>query len=210
VQTDVDRLKHIAELKGVFGATNVRIFSYYNKKNRLSKDDWKATSLEYLSTLKEVAVDAGLVLYHENESEIYGDASDDVLDLTVLRDGEAFCFIYDFANYIRTGEEGWATWQKMKSTTDCFHFKDQKKNGQHVPMGQGETDAAKILKDAADSGWSGPITLEPHLSFSDAVLATHASGSGDLSLKDMPKHETFHIAAEEARKLIESVGAEWA
>ena len=186
----------------------MRIFSYYNKGG-LPKDEWKAQTQENLSLLKETAAEAGLVLYHENESGIYGDASDDVLDLAGLRDGKSFCFIYDFANYIRTGEDGWTTWQKMKDTTDCFHFKDQLKNGQHVPMGQGETDSTKILQDAADSGWSGPITLEPHLSFSDAVLQTNVHGSGDVTLKDMPKQDTFNLAAEAAKALIENVGAKW-
>ena len=44
------------------------------------------------------------------------------------------------------------------------------------------------------SGWAGPITLEPHLSFSDAVLATNVHGSGDKSLKDMPKEEVEKAA----------------
>src|SRR5690606_26037102 len=109
VQTDLDKLAHLAELSKVFGCKAVRIFSYYNKKARLPKDQWKAKAIENLRKLGDLAAKHDLVLYHENESDIYGDHPDDVLQLSELRDGRHFKLIYDFANYIRTGVEGWAT-----------------------------------------------------------------------------------------------------
>jgi sugar phosphate isomerase/epimerase len=119
IQVDLDRLTHLGKLKDIFGCNKVRIFSYYNKQGA-SKDEWKARTRDNLKQICELAASLGMELYHENESHIYGDASDDVLDLADLRDGKSFFFIYDFANYIRTGEEGWDTWQKMKSTTDIL------------------------------------------------------------------------------------------
>ena len=206
LQQDLDRLRHLGELSGIFGCKAVRLFSFFNK-TKLAKGDWQAKSLESMGKLKELALKLGLVLYHENESHIFGDHSDDVLKLAELRDGKSFMLIYDFANYIRTDEAGWDTWQKLKDKTDYFHFKDQKSSGQHMPMGQGDTDATRIMQDVAASGWEGGITLEPHLSFSDAVLATGASGTGAVALKDLPRAETFHIAAEAATKLVQQVGA---
>src|SRR5690606_26178239 len=135
----------------------------------------------------------GLVLYHENESEIFGDHPDDVAELIPLRDGETFKLIYDFANYIRTGVDGWKSWEMFRDVTDCFHFKDQKKDGQHVPLGQGETDAARIVADAAERGWSGPCVIEPHLTHSKAVLSTGVHGTGSKALADMTPAETFQI-----------------
>ena len=205
IQVDLDRLTHLGKLKDIFGCNKVRIFSYYNKQGA-SKDEWKAKTRENLKKICDLAASLGMELYHENESHIYGDASDDVLDLADLRDGKSFFFIYDFANYIRTGEEGWDTWQKMKSTTDYFHFKDQKKNGEHMPMGQGETSSFEILKDAAEAGWEGGCTLEPHLSHSDAVLATNAEGSGMKALKDMTTAESFQVAAEGAIDVLTRIG----
>ena len=205
VQTDLDRLAHLGRLKDIFGCNAVRIFSYYNKQNA-PKDAWKARAVDNLKRLCDLAARLDLVLYHENESHIYGDATDDVLDLAGLRDGSTFMLIYDFANYIRTGEDGWQSWQKMKGTTDYFPFKDQKKSGEHVPMGQGETHAFEILKDAADSGWSGGCTLEPHLKHSAAVLATHAAGEGMKALKDMTEAECFQVAADGAIDVLRRIG----
>jgi len=205
VQTDIDRLQHLGKLKAIFGCDKVRIFSYYNKQGA-SKADWKARTIDNLKRLSDLAGELGLALYHENESGIYGDAADDVLDLAGLRNGQSFFFIYDFANYIRTGETGWATWQKLKDTTDYFHFKDQKQSGEHVPIGQGETDSMKILQDAAASGWEGGCTLEPHLKHSKAVLATNAEGEGMRELANLNEADVFHVAAEAANDVLKQLG----
>jgi sugar phosphate isomerase/epimerase len=204
-EPELQKLEHLAKMKDVFGATDVRMFSYFNKQGA-SHDQWREQSIDRLKRLRDKAGQLGLVLYHENESHIFGDKSDDVAALAELRDGETFKLIYDFANYTRTGEDGWSIWQKLKDQTDCFHFKDQKNNGQHVPMGQGDSDAVRIVSDAVSAGWSGPCTLEPHLAFSDAVLATGASGTGDLSLKDMDRADVFQVAAEAAHSFLKQCG----
>lgn len=208
VQSDLDRLAHLGELSKVFGCKAVRIFSYYNKKAKLPKDQWKAKAIENLRRLMDVADKHGLSLYHENESEIFGDHPDDVLELAELR-GERFKLIYDFANYIRTGVGGWQTWQMFRDKTDAFHFKDQRKSGEHTPMGQGETDAPRILADAVAMKWTGPCTLEPHLKHSGVVLATHASGTGMESLKDRSEADIFQIAVDAAKNLMTQVGASY-
>ncbi|MEX0745108.1 MAG: sugar phosphate isomerase/epimerase [Phycisphaeraceae bacterium] len=207
IEADLAKLRHLAKMRDIFGCNGVRIFSYYNKTG-LSHADWQQKSLDHLKKLIDLADQLDLVLYHENESGIFGDKSDDVLAIAELR-GPRLKLIYDFANYIRTGEAGWDTWQKCKGITDCFHFKDQRKNREHMPLGQGETDAREILADAAKAGWSGPCTVEPHLTQSKAVLATHFTGTGATALADMPKAETFHLAATEAQKLMDALGIDY-
>lgn len=206
VKIDLDKLAHLAELSKVFGCKSVRIFSYYNKKAGLPKAQWQARALDNLRRLMDLADRHGLTLYHENESEIFGDHPDDVLRLAELR-SERFKLIYDFANYIRTGVGGWETWQMFRDKTDAFHFKDQRKSGEHTPLGQGETDARRILADAVALKWTGPCTLEPHLKHSGVVLATHASGTGMHSLQDRSEADIFQIAVEAAKDLMKQVGA---
>lgn len=202
---ELGRIDHLGKMLEVFGATGVRIFSFYNKAG-VAAADWKAQSFDKLSTLIERAGDLGLVLYHENETEIYGDHPDQVMELAELR-GEHFKLIYDFANYLRTGAEPWANWQRMKGVTDALHFKDQKTSGDHAPIGEGDTLASEIVADAVKSGWSGPCTLEPHLFMSDAVLATNVHGRGDTSLEGKSRGELFQIAAEHARAMMSQAGA---
>ncbi len=199
-QTELDRLDHLAAMRGVFGATGVRIFSFYNKAG-VSQEDWRTQGFDKLDQLIQRAEQHGLVLYHENETEIYGDHPDQIDELAQLRGGH-FKLIYDFANYLRTGADPWENWQRLKPVTDALHFKDQKANGDHVPIGQGDTMASEILADAVKSGWSGPCTLEPHLFMSDAVLATNVHGRGDTSLAGKPRGELFQIAAQAAHGLM--------
>lgn len=218
--TDLDRLDHLAKMRDVFGCEAIRIFSYYNAKGA-DHDTWEREAVNRLKRLRDEAGRLDLRLYHENESDIFGDHPDDVLRLGELRDGETFFLIYDFANYIRTGVDGWASWRMMRSQTDCFHFKDMvavdegkgesaKRHFQHVPMGHSEdTQAKRILADAKEAGWEGPCTLEPHLKASEAVLATGFSGEANRSLKDLSAKESFHIAAEAAKQLLDEVGVEY-
>ena len=222
--TDLDRLNHLAKMRDVFGCEAVRIFSYYNR-NGADKDAWEQAAVDRLLRLRDEAGRLDLQLYHENESDIFGDHPDDVLRLAELRDGETFFLIYDFANYIRTGVDGWASWRMMRNKTDCFHFKDMlvieeggeggegeniKRRHQHVPMGGSEdTQAKRILADAYEADWEGPCTLEPHLKASEAVLATGFSGEANRSLKDLSAQESFQVAAEAARRLLDEVGVEY-
>lgn len=205
VKIDLDKLEHLARLSAIFGCRAVRMFSYFNKQ-KLGKDQWKQKAFDNLNRLREVAARHELVLYHENESHIFGDHPDDVLQLAELRDGKTFRLIYDFANYVRTGVDGWAIWQMFADKTDCFHFKDQRQSGEHTPMGQGDTHARRILEDAKARGWSGPCTIEPHLTHSGVVVATGSSGTGAQSLKDLTPPQTFQIAVEASHKLLQDLG----
>ncbi len=207
IQIDLDKLDHLGKLKDLFGATGVRVFSYYNKSNA-DKAKWQQESLDRLKRLRDRAGDLGLVLFHENESDIFGDHPEDVARIAQLRDGQTFKLIYDFANYIRTGVEPSQCWAMFKDQTDCFHLKDQMQDGQHVPIGRGDTDAEAILRDAVESGWQGPCVIEPHLTHSQAVVATGAHGAGDVSLAGMSPAQSFQVATKAAHELIASVGAE--
>lgn len=204
---DTDRLEHLGRLKGVFGASAVRIFSYYNKTG-IGKAQWRQQSLDRLKHLRDLAGRLGLVLYHENESEIFGDHPDDVAAIAELRDGETFKLIYDFANYLRAGVSPQTSWAMFRDTTDCFHLKDQRHDNQHVPLGQGDTDAQAILRDAHARGWRGPCVLEPHLTHSSAVVATGVHGTGDQSLASMSPADSFQVALKAAQDLLASIHAD--
>jgi len=206
-ETDLERLRHIAQLAPIFNCNAVRIFSYYNKTEK-PYDEWKNESLRRLGALKEEAKKLGLVLYHENERHIFGDRCNEILEIAnALRDGETFRLIFDFDNYNQSGDDVWENWQQLKNVTDAFHLKDSTKENQHVPIGQGAGHAREILGDAAQSGWNGPVSLEPHLAHSDAVMATGPSGEANQEFKNLSPADCFHVAAEEAKKLLAEIGA---
>lgn len=208
VESDLKRLRHLGELRDTFGASAVRIFSYYNRGGA-SGAQWRRATLDRLNALRDEAGRLGLHLYHENESGIYGDEIERVLEIAELREPGVFSMIYDFANYIRAGRDGLATWRLAKPVTDAFHLKDQTRDGEHTPMGRGDTDAEAILRDAVESGWGGPLTVEPHLKFSEAVVATGVHGRAAVDSATMTQRETFAMAVAAAQELLTRVGADW-
>ncbi|QQE13501.1 sugar phosphate isomerase/epimerase [Planctomycetota bacterium] len=201
---DIEKLNHLADLAPILGTNKVRIFSYYNNAN-LPKDQWQAEAMHRLHQLSLVAEKRDMVLYHENESDIFGDHPDDIVTISSLR-SDNFKLIYDFANFLRTSATPDESWSKLKSITDCFHLKDQKLDNQHTPIGLGDTNSPAILTEAITNGFTGPIIVEPHLTHSEAVLATHSTGTGDLSLASLPPAETFHIAVTTAQQLLTDAG----
>jgi len=211
-EPDVARLEHLGELRKIFGAEKVRLFSYYNKTDELPFAEWKAESLRRLKVLADLSQKLGLVLYHENEIGIFGHTLETV---GILRDEmranhPCFKLIFDFDNYNQVGEDAWTNWQTLVECTDAIHLKESQKQDdgtfQHVPAGQGDGHIPESLADLAKRGWSGPLTLEPHLARSPAVLATGPHGEANQSLTDMSDAECFKVAAKAARGLLNEVG----
>lgn len=205
LQSDIDRLDHLGKLVDIFDCKAVRMFSFYNK-NKVSNDQWRKESLDRLSKLSARAKQLGLVLYHENERHIWGDTLEQVKDFLPLR-GEQFKLIFDFDNYNQSGDDVWQNWVELRDATDAIHLKDSDKSNQHTPVGQGNGQVEKILADAVARGWSGPLTLEPHLKHSGAVAATGPSGQANQSYKDMSAADCFHVAAKEAINLLGRIKA---
>lgn len=204
---DMDKLNHLGEMAPIFGCSAVRMFSYYNK-SELSHDEWRKHTLQRLEVLRDRAEKMGLVLYHENERHIFGDLTDDVETLADLRNA-SFKLIFDFDNYQQSGEDVWATWLRLADRTDAIHLKDSTEGNMHVPVGQGNGQIEKILSDAVARGWSGPLTLEPHLTHSKSVVSTGPSGQQNQAYSAMEPAESFEIAAQAAKDLLAKVGANW-
>ncbi len=201
------RLEHLGEMRKVFGCDAVRIFSYYNKAEQ-PMDTWAAESVDRLKRLRDRAAQLGLVLYHENERHIYGDRLEQVLHLAEELRGDSFKLIFDFDNYNQSGDDVWANWQALKDRTDAIHLKDSTAppDPMHVPAGQGNGQIPRILADAKAIGWDGPLTLEPHLSHSQAVMATGPSGRENQALADMTQAESFQLAADAAKAVLDDLG----
>lgn len=204
---DLGKLRHMAQLAPIFNCYSIRIFSYFNKSER-PYEEWKTESLQRLSTLRDKASAHGLVVYHENESHIFGQRVEDVLELASALRSDHFRFIFDFDNYNQMGEDVWQSWQKLKGVTDAFHLKDSTKDRQHVLIGKGAGYAREILTDALQSGWQGPLSLEPHLNHSGAVAATGPGGVANQEFKNMSAADSFYVAAEAATALLKEIGAQ--
>ena len=203
--SELQKLRHLSELAPLFNCRAVRVFSYFNDHGA-PKGEWEAIALDRLTQLRDEAKALGLKLYHENERHIFGDLGRDVLKITALRD-EHFATIFDFDNFNQSGEDVWATWELLRDVTDSIHLKDSTKDNQHVPVGQGNGQVERILRDAISRGWSGPLAVEPHLTHSAAVAATGPSGNQNEAFSAMLPVDSFHVAVETAQQMIARVSA---
>ncbi|MFA7235898.1 MAG: TIM barrel protein [Phycisphaeraceae bacterium] len=210
---DRKKLTHLGELSKIFGAKAVRIFSYYNKKKQAGAAEFQRASLDRLKGLIDIAEKYDLVLYHENEGAIFGEK---LVNIRVLRDElrakypNRFKLIFDFDNYNHASEDVWTNWLELRDATDAIHLKDSKwmpgsDKPQHVPAGNGNGRIPEILADAARRGWTGPLTLEPHLTYSKAVLATGPGGEPNMDFAKLTPAESFQAAATAAIKLLKQV-----
>lgn len=207
VEIDLRRLNHLAALSDIFDARSVRVFSYYNKQ-QLPLAQWQREALGRLSRLSDLASRLGLVIYHENERHIFGDHLEQVLAISDhFRGHDSFKLIFDFDNYNQSGDDVWQNWSALHDHTDAFHLKDSTRDHMHVPVGQGTGQVKRILVDAVQRGWQGPLTLEPHLVHSGAMLATGPSGQANQALSEMSPRQVFDIAAEQATALLRDIGA---
>jgi len=212
LELDLKRLRHLGKLQSIFGARKVRIFSYYNREGA-DEAAWRKGSLDQLRKLVDLADELGLVLYHENELNIFGDY---LRRVCVLRDElhkphpDAFRLIFDFDNFNQCEENVWDNYLELRDHVGAIHLKESRRQAdgsyQHVPVGEGDGHIPQILGDLAERGWEGPLTLEPHLARSAAVLATGPHGAANQSLSDLSPQECFVVAAQAAHKVIEQVG----
>jgi sugar phosphate isomerase/epimerase len=86
------------------------------------------------------------------------------VDLLSTLDSPQFRGAFDFANFVQEHESPLEVWPSLKPYTIHIHVKDAiAATGQVVPAGQGDGQVEPILVDLQRSGYSGFLSLEPHL-----------------------------------------------
>lgn len=158
------RFERACALAVRFGTPNIRIFSFYPHEDGQPWAAHRGTVLSRLQLLTHLAVAHGLRLLHENESRIYGESPDHVVDLLTALNSPNFRAVYDPANYVHGGHDPWDAWRRTKAWTVHLHIKDWvhgEEKGCLAGIGQGRI--AEVLADAAEDGFRGFATLEPHL-----------------------------------------------
>jgi len=193
---EMERLKHACELAERFACRYIRVFSFYPPEGK-QITSFAAEVLARIGSWVEYVARShpNLVITHENESRIYGDLPERCVEICRRFAGPNFTGCYDFANFVNDGVERLfeAAWKPLRQYIGFFHLKDMKRGGGMMPMGQGDGEAERILKDAAARGYDGFMTLEPHLS--------HAG-----QFKGHTGPERFKTAVEAARQVCRAAG----
>jgi 3-dehydroshikimate dehydratase len=185
------RFKRVVQLAEHFNAPLIRLFSYYPPADGTPLSSFREEILSRFRDKVGVVASKNITLVHENEAKIYGEGGSNCLDLMSAINSPKLRMAFDFANFVQCGEKPLENWPALKPYSVHIHVKDAiLGTGKVVPAGEGDGQIEPILQDLAASGYSGFLSLEPH-------LAAHGQFSG-FSGPDL-----FVTAANALRKILD-------
>jgi sugar phosphate isomerase/epimerase len=191
---EVERLQTAIRLAGAFGTPLIRVFSYCHEG--VSHADCRDEVVARLRSWARIAEGAGVTLLLENESDLWGDTPDRLVDLFSAIDSPALRLTLDAGNFASLGiashDEGyrmlsrWLSHLQIKDVQTASHTV--------VPAGKGDGQIRQVLAAAQADGYQGYLSLEPHL-----AVAGRAGGFSGAAL--------FGTAADALRAILNDLGA---
>jgi sugar phosphate isomerase/epimerase len=161
---ELDRMRRVADVAAELGTTIVRIFSFFIPAGEPAAR-YRSQVIDRLGALARIAEERGLILAHENEKEIYGDVPDRCADLITAVDSPALRATFDPANFVQCGVRPFTqAYAPLRPYLVYLQVKDAlAATGEVVPAGQGDGELRETLAALRDSGFTGYMSLEPHL-----------------------------------------------
>ena len=184
-EEELAKLRRAGEVAGLLGISRIRIFSPEG-------DDWGVIE-PWMAKQVEFAEANDLVLMHENDGKYYGSIPENARRLFETFGSASFVAAFDFANSVQHGfyaMEDWFPW--VLPFLETVHIKDAREDGKVVPAGEGVGQVRETLVWLRDQGWSGVLSIEPHLQF--------AGDRGGFS-----GTESFGIAAKAIKGILEEL-----
>ena len=184
--------KKVVKTAKMLNARYIRMFSFYHDGGEWTEEERKDV-FQKLAKMIEYAKCEGVVLLHENEKDIYGDTVERCIDLMEELSCENFRAVFDPANFVQCGENTKNAIEKLLPYVEYMHIKDSEADTlKVVPAGYGDGNIEYVLKTLFDKGYSGFVSLEPHLGNFEGLSALE---NGDI-MDDLPDggEGTFTLA----------------
>lgn len=189
------RFERAIELARTFATPFIRVFSFYPPASGTDPALWRDEVLRRLREMTERAQEAGIVLLHENEKDIYGDTVARCLDL--MQQVEGLQAVFDPANFIQCGQTPYPdAYEQLRPWLRYVHVKDARADGSVVAAGEGVSRWPELLARLRQDGYDGFFSLEPHL----ASAGTYQGFSGP---------DLFHTASQALQSMLKDSGWEW-
>ncbi len=189
---EVERLERAMNAAEVLGTRLIRVFSFFVPEGQAAEH--RDEVLERMRMLTERASQAGMTLVHENEKEIYGDVPERCRDIMEQIDSPALRMAFDPANFVQVGVRPMEqAWPLLADYTTHVHIKDALlSDGTVKPAGEGDGAVPELLDALVQRGYSGFLTLEPHLK----IAGRFGGSSGEDGMR---------IAIAALRKLLQAL-----
>ncbi len=161
---ELDRMRRVADVAAELGTAIVRVFSFYIPGGD-PPERYRQQVIDRMGALAGIAEDRGLILAHENEKEIYGDTPDRCADVITAVGSPALRATFDPANFVQCGVRPHSdAYALLRPFLVYLQVKDAlAATGEVVPAGEGDGQLRETLTALRDSGFTGFISLEPHL-----------------------------------------------
>jgi sugar phosphate isomerase/epimerase len=158
------RMRHAGKVANLLEAPYIRIFSFFIRHGS-DPDSHRDEVLRRMHALADVGKDAGVILLHENEKEIYGDIPRRCLDIVESVASDNLRLAWDAANFVQVGvrpfTEGYAM---LRPHVEYVQIKDAHlADGSVVVAGAGDGEVVETVRALRDDGFDGFFSLEPHL-----------------------------------------------
>ncbi len=157
-----ESFKNLCKMAKTLDVKNIRMFSFFMPEGK-NPEDYREEVLRRLKILIAYAKENDIILLHENEKDIYGDTALRCLDLMKELYCENFKAIFDFANFVQCGQNCEEAYDMLKNYVNYIHIKDAI-GMQVVFPGMGEGKLNEILGRLKQDGFTGFLSLEPHMS----------------------------------------------
>jgi sugar phosphate isomerase/epimerase len=194
---EVERLRRVAGTAAELGTALIRVFSFYIPAGE-PPQRYRDRVIDQMGALARVAEQAGVTLCHENEKEIYGDVPERCADLIASVGSPALRATFDAANFVQCGARPFTdAYPLLREYLVYLQVKDARAaDGVVTVAGGGDGQVAETLAALRDSGFTGFVSLEPHLD-----LAGRAGGfSGPAK---------FRQAVQALKRLLDEASVGW-
>ncbi len=183
--------KNVCAIAEILGTKYIRIFSFYHDGEQWT-DEERDLVIARLSKFIAYAKEKGVVLLHENEKDIYGDNVQRCKDIFDNLYCDNFKGVFDSANFVQCGADTKEAIETLHQYIEYVHIKDALADGRVVPAGHGVGNVEYILSKLFGKGYTGYLSLEPHLGSFDGLSDLEL---GDI-MENLPKsgEGTFIIA----------------
>ena len=158
--------RHTLDIADILDTPYIRMFSFYIPKDG-TRAQYREEVLRRLKIFVAEAESRNITLLHENEAGIYGEGAESCADLFDSIPSKHFRAVFDPANFVFAGIEVFPfAYGLLKDRIHYLHIKDaiRKPDGIEItPAGEGGGKIAEVLKALWDEGFSGFLSIEPHL-----------------------------------------------
>lgn len=155
--------KKVVEIAKIMGTPYIRMFSFFIPEGD-NPEHFEEEVFSRMEQMVDYAKKQSIILLHENEKDIFGEKAPQCLQLMERFYGDHFKCIFDFANFVQAKQDTLEAYKLLQPYIEYIHIKDALwENGKVVPAGEGDGNLREILTRIDQTGFSGFLSLEPHL-----------------------------------------------